>query len=117
MTGRHHVSARRRFGLRRPQLKPVGWILLACLVADAVVVGSLGVSDLAVGPESLPSGATAQLQPASDTGPASPPARVCGNSEVLGGGPRSAPAHAISVPAGDDTAVDFSQAHATYWFA
>lgn len=117
MTGRHHVPVRSLFRLKRPHLKPVGWVLLACLVADVVVIGALGASDMADGPESLPSGAAAQVQPLSGTGPASPPARICGNSEVLGGGPNSAPARAISVPAGDNSDVDFSHAHATYWFA
>ena len=117
MIGRHHVPARSRFNFKRPRLKPVGWILFACLVVDVIVVGALSASDMAAAPKSLPSGSAVQVQPLSGTGPASPSVRVCGNSAVLGGGPTSAPARAISVPAGDNSDVNFSQAHATYWFA
>jgi len=43
--------------------------------------------------------------------------RVCGNRRVLGGGPSSAPAGAVSVPAGDDRHVNWKRPHTTYWFA
>ncbi len=48
--------------------------------------------------------------------PASPPARICGNTSFLAG-PASPPAGAIVVPAGDNTNVDFRRAGRTYWFA
>jgi hypothetical protein len=48
--------------------------------------------------------------------PSTPPAQVCGNSSILNG-PAAAPTGAVSVPAGDNSGVNFSQANATYWFA
>ena len=48
--------------------------------------------------------------------PASPPARICGNTSFLAG-PASPPAGAIVVPAGDNANVDFRRAGRTYWFA
>ena len=95
MTGRHHVSARQWFRPRRPHLKPVGWILLGCLVVDIVVLGTLGVSDMNGGVKVMPSGPAAQPHPLGGAGPASPPVRVCGNSGILGGGPQSAKAGGV----------------------
>lgn len=48
--------------------------------------------------------------------PTTPPAQICGNSSVLDG-PSTAPAGAITVPAGNNSSVNFSQANKTYWFA
>jgi parallel beta-helix repeat protein len=51
--------------------------------------------------------------------PSSPPAQVCGNSSDLTG-PSSAPAGAVTIPAGNDTSYSFSydlQPNTTYWFA
>jgi hypothetical protein len=104
----------RWFGVKRPRLK---WILLAVLVVDVVVVGSLVAANMASGAKPVPAGPTAQIQPKAGTGPLSPPARICGNAAILGGGPTSAPAGAVTVAAGSNAGVDFSQAHTTYWFA
>ncbi len=49
--------------------------------------------------------------------PTAPPAAICGNASILGGGPAVAPAGAITVPAGNNENVDFRQANRTYWFA
>ena len=107
-------SEPRWFGVKRPRLK---WILLAVLVVDVVVVGSLVAANMASGAKPMPAGPTAQIQPKAGTGPSSPPARICGNAAILGGGPTSAPAGAVTVPAGSNAGVDFSQPHTTYWFA
>ncbi|HEX3311797.1 MAG TPA: hypothetical protein VHS32_36595, partial [Streptosporangiaceae bacterium] len=107
-------SEPRWFGVKRPRLK---WILLAVLVVDVVVVGSLVAANLASGAKPMPAGPTEQIQPKDGTGPSSPPARVCGNAAILGAGPTSAPAGAVTVPAGSNVGVDFSQPHTTYWFA
>ena len=104
----------RWFGVKRPRLK---WILLAVLAVDVVVVGSLVAANMASGAKPMPAGPTAQIQPKAGTGPLSPPARICGNAAILGGGPTSAPAGAVTVAAGSNAGVDFSQAHTTYWFA
>lgn len=115
MTGPHYEESEPRwFGVKRSRLK---WILLAVLVVDAVVVGSLVAANMASGAKPMPTGSAAQIQPKAGTGPSSPPARVCGNAAILGVGPTSAPAGAVTVPAGSNADVDFSQAHTTYWFA
>src|SRR5262249_31349952 len=117
MAGPHYgeeESEPRWFGMKRPRLK---WILLTVLVVDVIVVGSLVAANMASGSKPMPAGPTAQIQPKAGTGPSSPPARICGNASILGGGPTSAPAGAVTVPAGSNAGVDFSQAHTTYWFA
>ena len=48
--------------------------------------------------------------------PANPPVNICDNQALLAG-PASAPAGAITVPAGDNSSVNFKNAGATYWFA
>jgi Right handed beta helix region len=110
----HRAPGPGQFSLKKPRLK---WILITCLVVDVIVISSLGLSDLLGGAKSPASGAEAPVHPLSGTGPASPPARVCGNAAILSGGPAAAPAGAITVPAGDDSGVGFGRAHATYWFA
>ena len=89
MADPHNAPEPGRFSLKQPRLK---WILLAVLVVDVIVLGSLGLSDLAGGAKPLPSGPVTQVQPQAGAGPSSPPARVCGNAAILGGGPRSTPA-------------------------
>ena len=46
-----------------------------------------------------------------------PPARICGNAAVLGGGPAAPPPGAIRVQAGDNARVNWARPGATYWFA
>lgn len=48
--------------------------------------------------------------------PTTPPAAICADTGVLTG-PSTAPAGAVTVPAGDNTAVNFNQPGATFWFA
>jgi parallel beta-helix repeat protein len=55
--------------------------------------------------------------PSTGSWPAQPPAQICGNNAVLGGGPVSAPAGAITVPAGNNSSMDLEQNNKTYWFA
>jgi hypothetical protein len=93
----------------RLRLWPLVWVLAVCIAAT--VIGLAGPSWLARGGQSP---AEPHL---SDAGPASPPARVCGNDSVLGGGPSSAPPGAVTVPAGDDSGINWSRRHTTYWFA
>lgn len=47
--------------------------------------------------------------------PATNPAEICGDTELLAG-PTTAPAGAITVPAGDNGNVNFNQANKTFWF-
>jgi hypothetical protein len=58
-----------------------------------------------------------------ETWPTTPPAQICGNAEILDG-PETAPAGAIVVPAGDNSALtvpwnslSFARAGTTFWFA
>ncbi|WP_164001710.1 right-handed parallel beta-helix repeat-containing protein [Pyxidicoccus caerfyrddinensis] len=47
--------------------------------------------------------------------PTTPPAQICGNTALLSG-PSSAPAGAVTVPAGDNSGFNFNQPGATFWF-
>lgn len=49
--------------------------------------------------------------------PTTAPAQICSNNSILGGGPASAPTGAITVPAGNNSSVDFGQDNKIYWFA
>jgi Right handed beta helix region len=95
-------------GLRPWQLS---MILGVCLVLAAAALTWTALRSSAhkstAAPSARPSTATV----------VTPPTKVCGNRAVLGRGPAAAPSGAITVPAGDDAAVNFSQAGATYWFA
>jgi hypothetical protein len=104
----------RWFGMKRPRPKT---ILLAFLVVDVLVAGSLIAANIASGANPVQAGPVAQAPVKAGTGPSSPPARICGNAAVLGAGPSSAPGGAVSVPAGRNDGVDFSRAATTYWFA
>ena len=48
--------------------------------------------------------------------PSAPPAKICTTQDWMNG-PSSAPAGAVTVPAGNNSGVNFGQANATYWFA
>jgi hypothetical protein len=49
--------------------------------------------------------------------PTEAPAQVCGNNDILGAGPTTAPEGAVTVPAGNNESVNFRLANTTYWFA
>jgi hypothetical protein len=51
------------------------------------------------------------------TYPSTPPAQICGNGSILGNGPASAPAGAVTVAAGDNSGINWQQAGKTFWFA
>ena len=91
--------------------------------AGAVIMASFVVVAAAVGltwAGLRPAGQHAQepANPAaSGAAHAASAAPVCGNKSVLGGGPVSAPAGAVTVPAGDNSAVDWGRSGTTYWFA
>jgi len=86
-----------------------GWALVIGL---ATLIGLMGPSWFASSAESM-----AEPLHLSVGSPTAPPARVCGNSAVLGQGPVSAPANAVKVPAGDNSSVNWSRSNTTYWFA
>src|ERR1700722_5261071 len=68
----------RWFGLkRRPGAKAV---LLAFLVVDVVVAGSLIAANMASGANPVEAGPVAQVQVKAGNGPSSPPARICGDA-------------------------------------
>jgi hypothetical protein len=60
--------------------------------------------------------ATTVIASATVNAPTTPSALVCGNSSVLDG-PSTAPAGAVTVPAGDDSGINLGQANTTYYFA
>ncbi len=99
---------------------------VAAVVTGAIVLGSAPskppqpATTTTAGAAPDP-GQAQQAQPGVTLGAAAlklaSPLRVCGNPSILGTGPSSPPRGAISVPAGDDSRVNWSQAHRTYWFA
>ncbi|MDQ4033264.1 MAG: right-handed parallel beta-helix repeat-containing protein [Actinomycetota bacterium] len=50
--------------------------------------------------------------------PTEPPARICGNQSVLGGGPTEPPEGAIVIPAGNNSSMNFifREENKTFWF-
>ncbi|MDQ3886175.1 MAG: right-handed parallel beta-helix repeat-containing protein, partial [Actinomycetota bacterium] len=52
------------------------------------------------------------------TWPTEPPARICGNQSILGGGPIKPPEGAVVVPAGDNSSMEFTlrEENKTFWF-
>jgi Right handed beta helix region len=97
----------------------VGLVIAACLVIVAGGLSFLATRDSS--PASTHQAATAATGAASASGASaphvSPPTAVCGNKSILGGGPATAPAGAVTVPAGDDSSVNWNQPHTTFWFA
>jgi hypothetical protein len=113
MAGRHRqfLITQIRSARRRKQLTGV---VVACMLVVVVGLGGLGwLVFAAPQPKSTDSGAKSVKGP----GPASPPVRVCGNNAILGSGPKTAPAGAVTVPAGDNSDFAFNQDRTTYWFA
>jgi hypothetical protein len=85
-----------------------GFALLSSSTTDQC--GSTADSLRAFDPDTSPSG------PSSVAAPSSPPVTWC-ESGLPASPYTSAPAGAVTVPAGDDSAVNFSTADTTYWFA
>jgi Right handed beta helix region len=128
------MRARQRYDAHGwPRWLPSGWGLVAGITAVVLALAGLswlGLS-LAQSPAAGPTSPAAGASPAAGhatgglaftTGATSPPARVCGNAAILGGGPASPPAGAVTIPAGDDS--DSALMHTwtiapdtTYWFA
>ena len=90
--------------------------VLVIVVSLALVAGLTGIG-LALSAHSPSRPAATAGSPAPAAVQTTPPAPVCGNQSVLGGAPASAPARAVTVPAGDDSGVDLGQPGTTYWFA
>lgn len=81
-----------------------------------LIVGVLAALVLFVTDEGAPQGPVADQ--AQGSWPTEPPARICGNQDILGGGPTEPPDGAVVVPAGDNTsmALDLQADDATFWF-
>jgi hypothetical protein len=101
--------ASRRIHLRRIRPWHLGLVLGVC-----VILAAAGITWAAVTPSPHKVQTT---RPTATSVHVTPPTRVCGNRATLGGGPATAPPGAVTVPAGDDSAVNWSQPSATYWFA
>jgi hypothetical protein len=89
------------------------------LVRILAVATSAAVSSLAAGPLLVGSAAAATTTHGAAAStpafPTTPPAQVCGNTSLLNG-PTTAPAGAVSVPAGDNSAVNWNVPGATFYF-
>lgn len=94
--------------------------------SQAIVRRSVSTVALAQGAASGDSSSTDNGQSGSGSGgsdpgdttpwPDTPPAEICGNTSLLAG-PSTAPAGAVVLPAGDNSAVNLEQTNKTYWFA
>jgi hypothetical protein len=105
-------SAYRRREYRWPRPWPAAGVLLICVAVAVIGSNSLSQFEAGVVHGNQQAG---NAVPVYQVGAL--PEAVCGNRAVLGGGPRFAQAHAVTVPDGDDFSVDFSQPDTTYWFA
>ena len=103
----------RRKTVPRFHVRPTGWVPVACLAA---VAGLTWLALAAVHHARVPHSSAAGPK-TSAAGPASPPAHVCGNAAVLGAGPVSTPPGAVTVPAGDNSSVNWGRAKTIYWLA
>jgi hypothetical protein len=92
---------------------PLAGALVICVAA--AVIGSNSLSQFASGVVHPTQTSTRVLRPSYSVGKI--PETVCGNNKVLGNGPQTAPADAITVPAGNDSGVNLGEPNTTYWFA
>ncbi len=105
-------SAHRRYANRWLRPWPVAWAVMICVAVALIFSNSLS---------QFASGMVHGGQQARDVvlpsfhAPA-PPKAVCGDKQALSG-PAAPPADAVTVPAGDDSRVNFGQPGTTYWFA
>lgn len=90
---------------------PIAWAVMICVAAALIGSNSLSqfASGVAHGKQTRPVTLPSFRVPTS-------PKPVCADKQALAG-PSSPPAGAVSVPAGDDSQVDFSTPDTTYWFA
>lgn len=88
--------------------------MVTCLFVVAIALGGLWWSAAQSSPANPPAAGVKSIP---GPGPTSPPARICGNKAILGSGPQTAPAGAVTVPAGNDSDINFNRDHTTYWFA
>ncbi|HUA40929.1 MAG TPA: right-handed parallel beta-helix repeat-containing protein [Streptosporangiaceae bacterium] len=93
----------------RPRSRRLAALGGGLLLALAVIAASAAWLTAKSAPTTTNAGSPAAL--------AADHVRVCGNRSVLGRGPSARPAGAVSVPAGDDSRINFRTPHATYWFA
>jgi hypothetical protein len=101
-----------RFAARWLRPVPVAVTVLV-IVAVALILSntlSTSVSGLVHNEKAKPAVATPSFKAAAA------PTAVCGDTKLLSG-PATAPDGAVTVPAGDNSGVNFGQADATYWFA
>ncbi|MDQ1427191.1 MAG: hypothetical protein QOK39_667, partial [Acidimicrobiaceae bacterium] len=97
-----------------PRSHTIGSLTLGTLAAVTLfLVSPFLVAAAAAAP--MPSSGLSAVTRAA-TYPADPPAPICGNSAFLSG-PTSAPGGAVTVPQGDNSAINWNLPGATFWFA
>lgn len=92
-------------------------LALAVVLATGAGVGALAWDDPGGSGPAPATSVDPSSEPSTESRTTGAKVRVCGNRELLDGGPTQAPDGAVVVPAGDNTAVDFSRPGTTYWFA
>lgn len=113
----HHVKQRNKRGLlnmfKTIRKNPKALLSKAGLLGFVVLFAVAGVAAL------LMTRAETTVPILATGYPLSPPAQICGNASILGGGPTSAPAGAVTVPAGDNSnlLIALREPNKTFWFA
>ena len=101
-----------RLGLRKP--------IVAKVMLAFVIVGSIGALTLFLITDTDVSGSreSSAEHDSTATWPTEPPARICGNQSILGGGPTEPPEGAVVVPAGDNSSMGFTfrEKNKIFWF-
>ena len=105
-------SSHSRYAARWLRPGPVAWAVMICVAV--ALIASNSISDYASGLVHGGQSAHDVVLP-SFHAPA-PPKAVCGTQQELSG-PAAPPAGAVTVPAGDDSQVNFGTPGTTYWFA
>lgn len=109
---RHRIAELLSIVQRPGSGRVLTWAAWPLVIAVAVAIGFLGASR-----NTSPQAPVKQQLHTPFGSHSGPPARVCGNNAILRHGPVSPPRNAISVPAGNDSTVDWSRANTIYWFA
>jgi parallel beta-helix repeat protein len=86
------------------------------IVSQEVELGTLSGNVCGATDSTASANGVAKFGTSCGSAPTSPTALICGNSSLLNG-PSTAPAGAITVAAGNNSSVNFTQTNKTFWFA
>jgi hypothetical protein len=114
------MNARRR-GRTSVLLKAAGAFVILCLIGVLIPIagGAARITSDIVAGLAGPGGQALKGPAPIARWPTEPPARICGNEGILGGGPTEPPEGAVIVPAGDNSSMRFTlrEENTIFWFA